>query len=709
MNLLADITAPITFLIALVLVVGLVVVLGIILRSWRKVEQGQALVRTGMTKTDVTFSGILVFPVIHKAEYMDISLKRLEINREGLDGLICKDNMRADIQVAFFVRVSPTKEDVLKVAQSIGCRRASDHAGMRELFDSKFSEALKTVGRQFDFVELYNAREQFRNEILKIIGTDLNGYSLDDCAIDKLEQTPLEYLNPNNILDSEGIKKITELTAKQAMLANHIAKEKEKIITQQNVEAQEAVLELNRQLAEATEKQKREIAAIKAREEAEAAKIQSEGKLKSEQARIAMEEEVEIAEQNKLRQVLVAQKNKERTDAVESERVERDRMLEVTERERIVALAEIEKTKAIETEQKNIQDVIRERVMVEKAVVEEKERIKDTEAFAEVERAKKVTLVNAEAIAQESFVKEVKAAEVSKKAAELKADQELYSVLKTAEGSRKATELKAEEDMLKVVKAAEADKLAAERRAEARIISADAEQQASEKESTGKQMMAEALTAESAAPGLGEAKVLEANATALERQGTAEAEVMARKFEAEAKGITQKAEAMKILDGVGREHEEFKLRLAKERDIELAEIHIQKDIAASHAMVVGEALKSAKIELLGGETQFFDKIISAVSNGRAVDRLVNNSQVLGDVKDTFFNGDPDSFRLQLKNLIAQFGMSSSDVKNLSVAALLTNLISGAKDDESRSLLTKLQGLAQRLGMDNKRADSILRS
>lgn len=670
-------------------------------------EQGQAIVRTGMRKTDVSFAGMLVLPVIDKAEYMDISLRRLEITREGQEGLICKDNMRADIQVAFFVRVSPTKEDVLKVAQSIGCRRASDHAAMRELFDSKFSEALKTVGRQFDFVELYNARERFRNEILKIIGTDLNGYSLDDCAIDKLEQTALEYLNPNNILDSEGIKKITELTSKQAMLANQINKEKEKVITQQNVQAEEAILELNRQLAEATEKQKREIASIKAREEAEAAKIQSENKLKSEQARIAMEEEIQIAEENRMRQVIVAQKNKERTSAVESERVERDRLLEVTERERIVTLAEIEKTKAIETEQKNIQDVIRERVVVEKAVVEEKQRIKDTEAFAEAERSKKVALVQAESVAQEAFVKEVKAAEVSKKAAELKAEQELYAVLKAAEASRKATELKAEEEMLKVVRAAEAEKMASERRAEARVISANAEEQAAQKESAGKQLMAEAIVAETAAPGLGEAKILEAKASAVEKQGAAEAEIMSLKYRAEAEGITQKAEAMKVLDSVGREHEEFKLRLAKERDIELAEIHVQGNIASSNATVLGEALKSAKIEILGGETEFFNRIVHAASNGRAVDRLVENSHVLNDVKETFFNGDPEYFRSQLKSLVGQFGMSSADAKNLTVAALITDLLSSAKDDRSKNLLSRLKDLASHLGLDHKRADTVL--
>ncbi|MCP4751631.1 MAG: flotillin family protein, partial [Proteobacteria bacterium] len=125
-----------------------------------------------------------------------------------------KDNMRADIKVNFFVRVNKTVEDVLKVANIIGCERASDLETLRELFEAKFSEALKTVGKQFDFVDLYNSREQFKDEILKIIGTDLNGYVLDDAAIDYLEQTAVTNLNPDNILDSDGIKKIICLTKK---------------------------------------------------------------------------------------------------------------------------------------------------------------------------------------------------------------------------------------------------------------------------------------------------------------------------------------------------------------------------------------------------------------------------------------------------------------------------------------------------------------
>jgi|GEM_PF-2397569 len=198
-----------------------------------KVEQGSALIKTGRGGSAVSFSGMMVIPIMHRQEFMDISVKRIEI---------------------FFVRVNNAAADVLQVAQSIGCRRASDIQSLVELFDSKFSEALKTVGKSFDFTELYTEREKFKNEILAHLGTDLNGYVLDDAAIDYLEQTELAKLDPNNILDAEGIKKITDLTAREAVLANDIAREKQKTIKKQDVEAREAILELERQPASAPKK-----------------------------------------------------------------------------------------------------------------------------------------------------------------------------------------------------------------------------------------------------------------------------------------------------------------------------------------------------------------------------------------------------------------------------------------------------------------------
>ena len=140
----------------------------------------------------------------------------------------------------------------------------------------------------------------------------MNGYRLDDAAIDYLEQTPLEMLSPNNILDAEGIKKITELTASEKVKENQFTRDKEKTLKKQDVEAEETILALERQRVEAVEKQRREIAEITARETASARKVQEEQRLESERARIATEEEIGVAEENKSRQILVAHETRKK-------------------------------------------------------------------------------------------------------------------------------------------------------------------------------------------------------------------------------------------------------------------------------------------------------------------------------------------------------------------------------------------------------------
>src|SRR5690606_25919667 len=117
-----------------------------------------------MNKVEVFFTGGLVIPVVHRAEEIDISVKTIDIVRTGKEGLICKDNIRADIKVTFFVRVNKTAEDVLKVAQSIGTKRASAQDTLEQLFIAKFAEALKTVGKQLDFEELYTKRHAFKEQ-----------------------------------------------------------------------------------------------------------------------------------------------------------------------------------------------------------------------------------------------------------------------------------------------------------------------------------------------------------------------------------------------------------------------------------------------------------------------------------------------------------------------------------------------------------------
>ncbi|GAB3151241.1 hypothetical protein GCM10027290_40060 [Micromonospora sonneratiae] len=654
-----------------VITTGLGVLLGVILlvvicimfivsRLFRKVEQGKALIISKVRRVDVTFTGAVVLPVLHKAEIMDISVKTIDIERTGNEGLICRDNIRADIRITFFVRVNKTTEDVVKVAQAIGTARASDRETLQELFNAKFSEALKTVGKQLDFVDLYTKRDEFRDRIIQVIGTDLNGYSLEDAAIDFLEQTPLAQLDAANILDAQGIRKITELTAIEHVRTNEFQRNEQKEITRQNVDAREAILELERRQADAEIKQRREIETMRAREEAEISRVRAEERLKAESAGIRTDEQLGVQQENLAREIAVAEKNRERVIAIETERIEKDRLLEVIARQRETELSTIAKDKEVEAEKRSIAEVVRERIAVEKTVAEQEENIKRLRVVEEAERTRQAVVIQAEAEAQENLVKDIKAAEAAEQAAK--------------------------------------------HRAREQMVLAEARQQAAELETRAKIRLAEGLQAEAAAAGLAEVQVRERGAEAIERVGRAEAiverekalavaEAVREKLKGEAEGLTEKAAAMAALDDATRDHEEYRLRLEAEKEIRLAGIDVQRQVAEAQAKVVAAGLEKANIDIVGGDTVFFDRLMGSITLGKSVDGFVQHSDVAQTLARPWLDGS-SNFTDDLGKLLG--ALNTADVQNLTVSAFLMQQIKagGSNADKLRELLTA----AQRLGV-----------
>ena len=597
-----------------------------------KVPQGTALIVNDMTsKPKVHFTGALVYPIIYKKEFMKISLITFDVERRGKDGLICQDNLRADICVAFYLRVNETTEDVLKVAKSIGVDRASDQKAVSTLFSAKFSEALKTVGKQFELAKLFEDRLNFRERIIDVIGKDLNGYALEDVAIDYLEQTPIKSLDPDNIFDAEGINKITAITAVHKDETNKRERDLELALKKKDTETIEAKLELERQQADAEARQKREIETIRAREAAETLKVQEEERLKAEQARIQTQQEIEVREENRLREVEVAQNNRLRAIAIEEERVTRARSLEIVAREREVELQRIEKDKVLEEEKKQIANVIRERIAVEKTVAVEEEHIKEVREVSKADREKQTTIIEAEARAEQELVKQVKQAEADEQSSKHRAIE--ISTMAQAELEAAAKQAEAKKQLAQGIEAEEA----AVGLAEAKVRKAAAE--AEEKEGLVKaNITAETLLAEAKGNqeiGLAEAKVIEAKAIAIEKEGLVKANITAETLLAEARGNQEKgfAEA-KVIEAKANAIEKQGLTEAK-----VLEEKLSAQARGDERIAFAKATSTKEQGL--AEALVIREKLTAEANG-----LVEKFQAMGNMNEQSQNHE--EFRLALE-------------------------------------------------------------
>ena len=687
--------------------VGAVVVLGILVlvaRTWRQVHQGQAMIVNKMgSEPKVTFTGAIVLPIVNKAEVMDLSVKTIEVARKGKEGLICADNIRADIKVTFFVSINKTVDDVLRVATTIGCVRASQQSTLEELFAAKFSEALKTVGKNMEFEQLYTQRQDFKNNIKKVIGEDLNGYVLDDCAIDYLEQTPIEMLDPNNVLDALGIRKITDITTSAAIDTNQLKQRQRMEVGKQDLTAQEAMYRFEQAQAEAEAKKNKEVAVAQAREQNEANRFQLEEEKRTHIERQKAEELVQMAEQAKLRSIQVSEQGRIREVEVEKVRVQKAHDLEEVGRTREVSLNQIDMNKALETEKRSIADIIRARVAVDKTVAVEEEAIKDLRVDAEVKRQKNVTIVSAEAEAQGVFIKDIKKAEAEQQVASAHAkkqiiladaameasDKEARAAIRRSEG----TQAEAAAAGLAGVRVKEADALAIEKVGLAESRVRDAQVAVTDREGT---VLAENVRRKLFA----EAQGHEAEAAAIEKTGLAnavglrekllaevaardaDASVVQKRMLAEATGLAEKAKSMQALTGGAREHEEYRLRLDADRAIALESIKARVQMAENQARVMAETMGHADIKIVGGDGQFFDRFVKAVSLGSSIDGVFDSSDVV---------------RNAMGGRLGATGNGGKASNADTLALMLSNLMVKA-DDSTKTKLKALLEQAKQLGV-----------
>jgi len=641
----------------------------------------------------VTFTGAIVLPIVNKAEVMDLSVKTIEVARKGKEGLICADNIRADIKVTFFVSINKTVDDVLRVATTIGCVRASQQSTLEELFAAKFSEALKTVGKNMEFEQLYTQRQDFKNNIKKVIGEDLNGYVLDDCAIDYLEQTPIEMLDPNNVLDALGIRKITDITTSAAIDTNQLKQRQRMEMGKQDLTAQEAIFRFEQAQAEAEAKKNKEVAVAQAREQNEANRFTLEEEKRTHVERQKAEEAIQMAEQAKLRSIQVSEQGRIREVEVEKVRVAKAHDLEEVVRSREVNLNQIDMNKALETEKRAIADIIRARVAVDKTVAVEEEAIKDLRVDAEVKRKKNVTIVSAEAEAQGVFIKDIKQAEAEQQVATSHAkkqiiladaameasDKEARAAIRRAEGAQ----AEAAAEGLAHVRVKEADALAIEKVGLAESRVRDAQVAVTDREGTviaenvRRKLMAEAQghEAEAAAiekTGLANAVSLREKLLAEVSAKGAEAEVIQKRMLAEATGLAEKAKSMALLQGGAREHEEYRLKLDTERVVALEQIKARVQMAEQQAKVLGETMGHADIKIVGGDGQFFDKFIRAVSLGSSIDGIFDSSEVIRKAVDgkLHMTGDGRSATATLSGVLGNLMIKADDSTKLKLKALL---------------------------------------
>jgi len=461
-------------IVTVVLVVGavlfVVLLLSLFNRFLVKASPGEAIVKTGFgaTQPQVSLSSAFIVPLFNRVEMLDLTVKTVRIVRRQQESLSCADGIRAEVEVDFYIKINPVEEDIRHVAMTIGPHRASSIENLRELFEAKFADALKTAGAKLSFDQLYQNRSVFRDEVLRALGGDaggdvvLNGYKLDDVAIQYLEQLPLEMHNENNVLDARGRKEIAQRTSAEVEAANQRLRQKEVTIAEQNREARLRQLAIEQNIKEQEARQQREVAESVSREDAAAQKTLAEQQQVAEAALIAKELAIREAQIEQQRAIELAEQQKRQQ--VEQADVSRERVLAVAQEEKTkqTQIARIEREAAEAEALRGKLKMLEETALAEADRLRAEEQAQTAKALEIANRQKQIDVIEAE-----------KQAAVERATQQVRSDVAAYELRTTAQARLEAAALDAqaaEAQATAIAKVGQAQATAEQLRLEARNV-----------------------------------------------------------------------------------------------------------------------------------------------------------------------------------------------------------------------------------------------
>jgi uncharacterized membrane protein YqiK len=337
------------------IVAAIVIVIAVYILRWlyRRSTKDTAFVRTGFLGEKVVVNGgAFVIPVLHDITPVNMNVMRIEVNRGDNHALITKNRMRVDLAAEFFVKVGSPRESVAAAAQTLG-RRTLQPEGIRELLEGKFAAAMRTVAAQMTLEEMHERRNDYGQLVKQMAAEDLarNGLELESVAIVDLDQTGLEFFNPSNAFDAEGLTQLTETIEARRRMRNEIEQRTQVDIRTQNLDAQRKILDIDRESEYARLEQEREIEFRRATQRSELAKERALRDQESEQAQLASREEIEKSRLAQERSITEARITHE--EDTQRREIARRRSLdeaelksrELTEREQIALELSLEKAR----------------------------------------------------------------------------------------------------------------------------------------------------------------------------------------------------------------------------------------------------------------------------------------------------------------------------------------------------------------------------
>ncbi|WP_086057591.1 flotillin family protein [Bordetella genomosp. 9] len=403
--------SPFAAFLLTVLAVAIVaaIVVGLLHWLYLRASKERAFVRTGLGGQRVVLDGgALVLPIVHDVIPVNMNTLRLEVSRGRDKALITKDRLRVDVIAEFYVRVQASAQAVSDAAQTLGQRTMAPEQ-LKELLEGKFVDALRTVAAEMTMEELHERRGDYVRRVRDSVSENLikNGLELEAASLTQLDQTSMEFFNPSNAFDAEGLTRLTEQIERRKKQRNDIEQDTLIAIRNKNLEAEKLSLEIDRDAESARLAQERELEIARAEQRATLARERAEREKDGQRAQIAAQQVVEEA---RLRAEQSIEANRIQKDReVQAAEIERRKAIELAEQQRAIAVAMQSKA---QSEAQAAADAARAQA------VAAEERIFTAREIEMAERRKRIELVAAAQAAERDALAARVAAEAERSVSE---------------------------------------------------------------------------------------------------------------------------------------------------------------------------------------------------------------------------------------------------------------------------------------------------
>lgn len=351
---------------------------------YRRSSKEIAFVRTGWGGQKVVIDGAaFVFPIFHDITVVHLNTQRLSVVRDKEKALISKDRMRVDVEVDFYIRVRRDPDSVSVAAQTLG-RKTGRPEELREIMEGRFVDALRSTAAGMPLEILHEKRGEFVQAVGQEVAESLakNGFELESASLIDLDQTDMEYFNPSNAFDAEGLTRLTDEIEQRKKTRNDIEQDTLIQIRTKNLESEKKSLEIERESEYARLAQEKDLEFRRAEQQAELVREKASRKREAQVSEIMSKEEVEkaaIISEHQLKQDRLEQEK-----VTQAKEISKRQQVELAEHARAIAVA------------KSSEDEIKARAQADEvraAAIDSEEAIFTAREKAQAERKKQVDLI----------------------------------------------------------------------------------------------------------------------------------------------------------------------------------------------------------------------------------------------------------------------------------------------------------------------------